>query len=588
MHKILCYTRKPLDEAIYAPRLAYSMHLAYDSADGYKPLNHNTGVLFVKATQNPDTNEIYPKSLKSPWVCPLPDGGFAVVAIRTEPNGEPDESSKGCAVVFKTDDLLNYTELGLVKLCDEHIDAVTAHVCHNCHKLVIKYKTSAGVYRVKMNSLTEPSDDVKPCHHMEEAYSGVCDIEGIVPANEFEVPDEIYDRLTKKLLTPVNTAISLDKTQVESVEELLTVGATAHYSDGSTARKRIDWVVPENLGAGEYTVHGTVHQDHFDFPFATNRADPCIYRYNGSYYFIATNDADWNHTLYVRKADSIPALKDAEEHLILDSDTYDHVKGLLWAPEFHEVDGKLYIFHACTTGEFADEQSHITAYNGKGDLTDKSAWEMPIKVQKPDGSPIYQQGITLDMTTFVSGGDNYVVWSQRQFSPIDLGAWLYIAKIDSKEPWKLICEPKVLSMPILGWQNNHTLVDEGPYALIRDGKVYLTFSSALVDSTYCVGLFTANLGDDLMDINNWHKTGYPLLSSASVEGEFGPGHNAYCIDEYGDIWNTYHARPGVDGPRSSGLRRVHIGFDGEPVLDMTEDKDVAPALKSVSITLKIK
>lgn len=213
---------------------------------------------------------------------------------------------------------------------------------------------------------------------------------------------------------------------------------------------------------------------------------------------------------------------------------------------------------------------------------------MPIKVQKPDGSPIYQHGITLDMTTFVSGGDNYVVWSQRQFSPIDLGAWLYIAKIDPKEPWKLICEPKVLSMPILGWQNNHTLVDEGPYALIRDGKVYLTFSSALVDSTYCVGLFTANLGDDLMDINNWHKTGYPLLSSASVEGEFGPGHNAYCIDEYGDIWNTYHARPGVDGPRSSGLRRVHIGFDGEPVLDMTEDKDVAPAFKGVSITLKIK
>lgn len=587
MSKILCYTRQPLDEAVYAPRLAYSVHLAYETPNGFKPLNHNTGVLFVKAAQNPDTLEIYPKSLKSPWICPLPQGGFAVVAVRTEPNGENDESSKGSVVVFTSDDLLNYNELGLVKLCDDYIENVTLHFCENCGKLVIKYKTENGVFRVKMNTLIEPSDDVKPCKHFESPVSD-CDIFGAVPANAFEVSDEVFTHLKKKLLTPINTEITLDSTEVNSVDELLKCGVTAHYSDGSIAHKRVDWIIPENLQPGEYTINGTVHQDHFEFPFAINRADPCVYYRDGAYYFIATNDADWNHTLYVRKADSIPALKDAEEHLILDSETYPHVGNLLWAPEFHEVDGKLYIFHACTPQEFGDEQSHVTAYNGNGDLTDKSAWNAPIKVQKPDGSPIYDKGITLDMTTFKSGGDYYVVWSQRQFNPIDLGAWLYISKIDPKEPWKLLCEPKVLSMPVLGWQNNHTLVDEGPYALIRDGKIYLTFSSALVDSTYCVGMFTANLGDDLMDISNWHKTGYPLLSSASVEGEFGPGHNAYCIDEYGDIWNTYHARPGVDGPRSSGLRRVHIGFDGEPVLDMTEDKDLNPALKNVEIKLVIK
>lgn len=28
----------------------------------------------------------------------------------------------------------------------------------------------------------------------------------------------------------------------------------------------------------------------------------------------------------------------AEESLFLDSDTYPGIKGLLWAPEFHEVD----------------------------------------------------------------------------------------------------------------------------------------------------------------------------------------------------------------------------------------------------------
>lgn len=587
--KILIYTRTPLEEDIYAPKLAYSVHLAYESEDGFKPLNHNSGVLFVKATQNPETHEIYPKSLKCPTFCRLLDGRFAVCAIRTEPNGEPDESSKGCVVLFVSDNLIDYTELPLVKLCDEHIDDALIKICKNCGKPTVKYTVNGEVFGVRLDESLQPCEIAHPhCFKLDEI---VTDIEGCCPRNAIDVPEDIADYLCKKLLTPHNTEIVLDKTVVNSLEELYNTGATAHYSDGSTARKRIDWRVPRIMFTeGKYEIHGSVHQDNYEFPFATDRADPCITYYNGSYYFIATNDADGNHSLYMRKADSIPELTAAEEHLVLDSDTYDHVKGLLWAPEFHEVGGRMYLFHACTPDEFGNEESHVTAYNGNGDLIDKSAWNMPIKVVKPDGTPLCTNGITLDMTTFESGGDTYAVWSQRQFVPMDLGAWLYIAKLDKNEPWKLICEPKVLSMPVLGWQNNHTLVDEGPFALIRDGKIYLTFSGALVDATYCVGMFTANLGDDLMNLDNWHKTGYPLLNSLSVKGEFGPGHNAYCTDEYGDIWNSYHARPGStwQHPRSSGLRRVHIGFDGAPVLDMTEDLDVNPDLKEVSITLEIK
>ncbi len=586
--KILCYTRTPLDEAIYAPKLAYSVHLAYETSEGFKPLNHNSGVLFVEATQNPETLEIYPKSLKCPSLCILPDGHFAVCAIRTEPNGEPDESSKGCVVLFTSNNLLDYTEHPLVKLCDEHIDDAFLTICKGTGKAVVRYRVGDELYGARLDESLAPCERVKP--HQLGMEEIAADIEGCVPRNAIDVPDDVFDYVTKKLLTPHNTSIELDKTVVSSLDELYSVGATAHYSDGSTARKRIDWIVPRIVfGKGTHTVHGKIHQDHYDFPFATNRADPCITYYNGSYYFIATNDADGNHSLYMRKAYSIPSLTTAEEHLVLDSDTYDHVKGLLWAPEFHEVDGKLYLFHACTPDEFGNEESHVTAYNGKGDLIEKSSWEMPIKVMKQDGTPLCTNGITLDMTTFESGGDTYAVWSQRQFVPRDLGAWLYIAKLDKKEPYKLACEPKVLSMPVLGWQNNHVLVDEGPYALIRDGIIYLTFSSALVDATYCVGMFTARLGDDLMDLDNWHKTGYPLLNSLSVEGEFGPGHNAYCTDEYGDIWNSYHARPGStwQDPRSSGLRRVHIGFDGCPILDMTEELDVNPELKDVTITLEI-
>ena len=95
-------------------------------------------------------------------------------------------------------------------------------------------------------------------------------------------------------------------------------------------------------------------------------------------------------------------------------------------------------------------------------------------------------------------------------------------------------------------------------------------------------------GKDLLDVSNWFRNPYPVFTSRSVDGEFGTGHNAYVTDEYGDIWNTYHARPGVEGVRSSGIRRVHFDIDGVPRLDMTEEMDLAPELADISTTLVVK
>ena len=225
-----------------------------------------------------------------------------------------------------------------------------------------------------------------------------------------------------------------------------------------------------------------------------------------------------------------------------------------------------------------------------GDPACREDWFAPKRVVKKDGSDICEAGkeITLDMTCFQWEGDFYAVWSQRQFLPKDLGAWLYIAKLNPKEPWKLDTEPVVLSKPEYGWANNHTFVDEGPFALIRGDKLYLTFSSAAVDTSYVVGLLTIEKGKDLLDANNWSKKNYPLLTSRSVEGEFGTGHNAYVIDDDGTVWNTYHARPGVDGVRSSGIRRVHFDVEGDLVLDLTEDLDLKEEYACVKTRLSVK
>ena len=146
----------------------------------------------------------------------------------------------------------------------------------------------------------------------------------------------------------------------------------------------------------------------------------------------------------------------------------------------------------------------------------------------------------------------------------------------------------LLSKPEYGWANNHTFVDEGPFALLQENRLVLTFSSAAVDTSYVVGLLTIEKGKDLLQRKNWKKGNYPILTSRSVKGEFGTGHNAYVTDEYGDIWNTYHARPGIDKVRSSGIRRVHFDIDGLPVLDLTEEQDIAKEHSRVKTKLFVR
>ena len=425
---------------------------------------------------------------------------------------------------------------------------------------------------------------------LEPVYAG---IEGIIHRNVISISQKVAHRLVCRLTVPTNIKIEVpESVAVASKEELDNVKATALYSDDTTDIKRINWdtTVVDWSKQGTYRIKGTVSQDHYVFPVAINRADPCIAKWNEKYYFIATNDADGNHTLYMREADTIPGLVKAEEALILDSKTHKDIGGLLWAPEFHIVENELYIFHAATPGEFFHEESHVMKLRHGGSPMCAADWSKPHRVVKKDGTYLCEAGktISLDMTCFEVKGEYYVAWSQRQFLPVDQGAWVYIAKVDPKEPWKLVCDPVLLTKPDYGWANNHTFVDEGPFALFRDGKIFLTFSSAAVDATYVVGLLTADMDADLLNPESWTKTNYPLLTSRSIPGEYGPGHNAYVIDDIGTVWNTYHARPGVEGPRSSGIRRVHFDIDGYPVLDLPEYKDLNKSLAKVSIDVVVK
>ncbi|ULO05262.1 family 43 glycosylhydrolase [Paenibacillus sp. 19GGS1-52] len=593
---ILCYTRLPQEDMEYAPRLAHSMHLAYCS-DGllFQELNHNSGVLFAKATENED-GTLRAKSLKNPYLFHTAEGNFGVIAVRTEAEGEADAESKGKVLLFFSSDLLQYREVGLLELgAETFVSDVICEYDTDRNSYVIRWIDELGngyqnvipdIMSLKELSAPEPAQPFT----LDTVFA---DIEGILPRNYISVSREIARKLYCKLTVPNNIAIKVpERVSAASEEDLEEIRATALYSDGTKALKKVVWNTDEIDWdkAGTYKISGEVHQDHYPFPIAYDRADPCIAKWKGKYYFISTNDADHNHTLYMREADTIPGLVDAGEVLILDSNTYEQIGGLLWAPELHIIEEELYIFHAATPGEFLCEESHTMKLRTGGNPMCAADWSMPVRVVKKDGTYLCEAGktISLDMTVIHWGGKHYAAWSERQFVPADLGAWIYIATMDPKEPWKLTSDPVLLTKPDYGWANNHTFVDEGPFALYTDDRLFVTFASAAVDATYVVGLLTAGKDADLLDTRSWTKGNYPLLTSRSVPGEYGPGHNSYVTDEDGVIWNAYHARPGIDGPRSSGLRRVHFDIDGVPVLDLTEDKDLGRELRKVSIEVTVR
>ena len=60
-----------------------------------------------------------------------------------------------------------------------------------------------------------------------------------------------------------------------------------------------------------------------------------------------------------------------------------------------------------------------------------------------------------------------------------------------------------------------------------------------------------------------------------MEGVYGPGHNAFYTDQYGNLMITYHAQESLQSNlRCTGIHRVHFNIDGEPAFDLSSDRDL--------------
>ncbi|MCR4887970.1 MAG: family 43 glycosylhydrolase, partial [Ruminococcus sp.] len=266
----------------------------------------------------------------------------------------------------------------------------------------------------------------------------------------------------------------------------------------------------------------------------------------------------------------------------------------IWAPEMHKINGVWYIFFAAgSSSDIWAIRPYVLKCEGDNPYLDK--WTECGQMQASSGDTSSFTSFSLDMTYFENNGKHYVIWAE-----IKGDSSLFMAEIDPSEPWKLISKPILLTKPDYDWEKVNHRVNEGASVLKTNDKVYVYFSASGTGSEYCVGRMEADINSDLMDIKNWTKLDKPVLSSSDLNGESGPGHNCFVVDENGDTLIVYHSRPSSHDTKSCGtyandplydpcrhtrIRKVSFTNSGEPVINTMSDGEIAPAFREVTATV---
>ncbi len=299
-------------------------------------------------------------------------------------------------------------------------------------------------------------------------------------------------------------------------------------------------------------------------PLIEQRADPFItHPVRGMYYF--TGSVPEYDRIVVRGAPTIEGLATATETVIWRRPATGRMAGHIWAPELHRIDGRWYIYFAAGDSDDVFRVRMYVLESALADPRDPSGWVLRGKIETE------WDGFSLDATTFEHRRKRYLVWAQSE-PEIAVNTSLYIAEMAS--PFALATKPTRIATPTLSWEIQGFRVNEGPAVIVRNGRVFVTFSASATDSRYCMGLLTAGANADLLDRSSWAKTPDPVFVSNEQTKQFGPGHNCFTVAEDGvtDLL-VYHARdyrnivgdPLYDPNRHTRVQQLYWHRDGTPL-----------------------
>ena len=275
-------------------------------------------------------------------------------------------------------------------------------------------------------------------------------------------------------------------------------------------------------------------------PLVLQRADPCVLRHEGQYYFTAS------HPLYdriiLRRAETLDGLQAADEVAIWHKHDQGPQSELIWAPEIHRVHGAWYIYYAAAPDAHgtADAPSTDETFNHRVFVLENTA-EDPFAGEWVERGQVDTgwESFALDATSFVHGERQYLVWAQEDLA-VKGHSNLYIAPMEN--PWTLAGPAVELTRPEHDWETKGFWVNEGPAVLEHEGTLYLTYSGAATGIDYAMGVLTASADADLLDPASWTKSPTPVFVSDPSVQRYGPGHNSFTTTPDGEPVLVYHAR----------------------------------------------
>ncbi|WJK40955.1 family 43 glycosylhydrolase [Solwaraspora sp. WMMA2056] len=354
---------------------------------------------------------------------------------------------------------------------------------------------------------------------------------------------------TAVILATVATTLATTPAGAESATPATPADTVTASADTVTASA--DAVTASNLSATAQ----------FTNPIAEQRADPHVHRHaDGYYYFIAT--VPEYDRIVMRRATTLQGLATATERVIWRKHATGEMGAHIWAPELHFIDGKWYIHFAAGRAEdiwairpYVLESSAANPLDGP--------WIERGQIQPPRSS------FSLDATTFVHNGVRYLAWAEYAGSNSNI----YLARMVN--PWTYTGTPVMISTPTYAWETRGYRVNEGPAVIIRNSRVFMTYSASATDANYAVGLLTAPAGSNLLNASSWTKSPNPVLASNSRTGQWGPGHNSFTVAEDGSDVIVYHSRnyerylgngydPLSDPNRRTRVQKIYWNADGTP------------------------
>jgi GH43 family beta-xylosidase len=302
----------------------------------------------------------------------------------------------------------------------------------------------------------------------------------------------------------------------------------------------------------------------FDNPLLRQRADPQVMLHTDGQYYVMATSAEWDR-IELRRTRDLNALSTAEAKVLWREHGSGPMSAHIWAPEIHFIDGKWYIYFTASQKDAIWEVRPYVLENASPDPF-KGEWKELGRLETGWDS------FSLDGTTFKHKGKRYFVWTQRGRTPEEgRGTNIYIAQMDT--PKSITGKVTMLTRPEYEWERRKYDVNEGPAVLIRNGKVFVTFSASAIDANYCMGLLTASADADLLDPASWKKSSEPVFKSSEANGQYGPGHNSFTttLDGKTDIL-VYHAREYrdilgselADPNRNTRAQVLHWKSDGTP------------------------